>query len=604
MKTMFKHKLMVALAVAATLFASYSCEDNDESYPPLANAEVTSLEFMQNDPQLTSFLEVVDKCGCLDSLLNQSRVYTIWAPVNEAVDKDALIERIENGEREAVFQEFVKYHISNFLHPANGTLEDDNNLLMLNGKYALFAGNINDGYTFGGNEIIQTNIRTKNGIVHKIAAKLEYKPSIWEALKSVKSIDSFWDFCHSFTVKEIDHGNSIPGPIVNQQQTYLDTAYYETNEILNFSNLGPIDNEDSIYIVYAPTAEVWNKVTAEAENYYRFYTDEFDEEQKYEADSLAKVRGAKDYLRYMTFSMTEQDFADGVIDFANLPDSLVSFHRQEPRKKFASVDLVSTYEPIETSNGQLRILDYMPFKPTDLWHDTIRIEAESAGNVRKDEYDDFVQRGTFATVRVNEKEMNPLYEKTKISGNNYLLASADGGVLPTRTYFVKNILSAKYKIALIAVPEDILEKGDGTKNKNQSAISVLVTQRGETLCEFPDPSVAVNLQGGAGKAFLPDDVIRPEKAAVDTIFLCDAETGEPHVFDFKYCESYAGFSTWDYKDRDYTTEITISTVKLAKKQGKNYRQETAVDNSFRIDAVLIIPVEDENDTETDTETEQ
>lgn len=29
MKTMFKHKILVALAVVATLFASYSCEDKD-----------------------------------------------------------------------------------------------------------------------------------------------------------------------------------------------------------------------------------------------------------------------------------------------------------------------------------------------------------------------------------------------------------------------------------------------------------------------------------------------------------------------------------------------------------------------------------------------
>lgn len=146
----------------------------------------------------------------------------------------------------------------------------------------------------------------------------------------------------------------------------------ESNEILNFGNLGPIDNEDSTYIVYVPTTEVWNEITAEAATYFHYNTEEFTEEQKIEADSLTQVRGAKEYLRYLTYSMTEQEFADKVIDFENLPDSLIAMYRENPRKKVATADL-TPIEILETSNGQLRVLDHMPFKPTDLWHDTIRL---------------------------------------------------------------------------------------------------------------------------------------------------------------------------------------------------------------------------------------
>lgn len=594
MKTMFKHKLIVAIAAAAAIFATYSCDKEDAFiFPEPENSELTSLVVMQKDPDFADFLEVVDMCGegCLDSLFNQSRVYTIWAPVNEAVDKEALVARINNGERETVFQEFVKYHISNFLHPANGTLEKDNNLLMLNGKYVLFTGDKSNGYTFGGKEIVESNIRTKNGIVHKIAATADYKPSVWEALKSVPGIKSFWDFCKSFTVKDIDHGASIPGPIVDQQQTYLDTVYVESNEILNFGNLGPIDNEDSIYIVYVPTAEVWDRITADAPRYFRYNTEEFTDEQKFEADSLTQVRGAKEYLRYLTYSMTEQKFADKVIDFNNLPDSLVAMYRETPRKKVATTDLVPI-EILETSNGQLRILDNMPFKPTDLWHDTIRLETEMDYFVRKDEAGDVVQRGTFTAVRVDEKEQNPTYEG-KISGNSYILGMGSGSILPTRTYFARDVLSAKYKIAIIAVPEDILEKGDGITNPNQSALTVSVSQSGSVMAEFPDPSLKVKLSGGA-EGYMDTDVIRPDKAAIDTIFLSNSETGEPYVFDFEYCEKFNGFSTKAFNDQDYTVEIKISAARLAgKKVGSSYLPSTAVDNNFRIDAVLLIPVEDE-----------
>lgn len=594
MKTMFKHKILVALAAVATLFASYSCEDNDVYvFPEPSDSELTLLSVMQRDPDYANFLEVVDKCGCLDSLLNQPRVYTVWAPINSAVDKDALIEQIENGERETVFQQFVKYHISNFRHPANGTLEN-NSLLMLNGKYVAFVGDAENGYTYGGREVVETNIHAKNGIIHKISTAVEYKPSVWEMLKSVNIISSFWDFCESFTIKDIDHNNSIPGPIVNQKPTYLDTLYVESNEILNFGNLGPIDNEDSTYIVYVPTTEVWNEITAEAANYFRFNTEEFTEEQKIEADSLTQVRGAKEYLRYLTYSMTEQEFADKVIDFDNLPDSLIAMYRDNPRKKVATADLVYN-EVYETSNGQLRVLDKMPFKPTDLWHDTIRIEADKVNNVRQDESEAYVQRGTFTSVPVDEREQNEIYEG-EVSADSYLLAQADGSILPSRTFFARDVLSAKYKIAVIAIPEDILTKGDGVTNKNQSALMFTVSQSGSVMAEFPDPSLKVALRNG-GEGYMPADAIRPDKAAIDTIFLCDAETGEPHIFDFQYCEKFNGFTTKSFENKHYTVEVTVSGAKLAgTKMGNSYLQSTAVDNNFRIDAILLIPVEDEEES--------
>ncbi|MBR3612857.1 MAG: fasciclin domain-containing protein [Bacteroidaceae bacterium] len=591
---MFKHKILVALAAVATLFASYSCEDNDVYvFPEPSDSELTLLSVMQRDPDYANFLEVVDKCGCLDSLLNQPRVYTVWAPINSAVDKDALIEQIENGERETVFQQFVKYHISNFRHPANGTLEN-NSLLMLNGKYVAFVGDAENGYTYGGREVVETNIHAKNGIIHKISTAVEYKPSVWEMLKSVNIISSFWDFCESFTIKDIDHYNSIPGPIVNQKPTYLDTLYVESNEILNFGNLGPIDNEDSTYIVYVPTTEVWNEITAEAANYFRFNTEEFTEEQKIEADSLTQVRGAKEYLRYLTYSMTEQEFADKVIDFDNLPDSLIAMYRDNPRKKVATADLVYN-EVYETSNGQLRVLDKMPFKPTDLWHDTIRIEADKVNNVRQDESEAYVQRGTFTSVQVDEREQNEIYEG-EVSAHSYLLAQADGSILPSRTFFARDVLSAKYKIAVIAIPEDILTKGDGVTNKNQSALMFTVSQSGSVMAEFPDPSLKVALRNG-GEGYMPADAIRPDKAAIDTIFLCDAETGEPHIFDFQYCEKFNGFTTKSFENKHYTVEVTVSGAKLAgTKMGNSYLQSTAVDNNFRIDAILLIPVEDEEES--------
>lgn len=588
---MFKHKFISAMALVAALFASYSCEEKDYyTFPEPSDAELTSLEVMKKDPDFANFLSVVDMCGegCLDSLLNQERVYTIWAPVNEAVNKDSLADCIEKGYRESVFQQFVKFHIANYRHPANGELADDNKIMMINDKYVVFSGNPTDGYTFGANEVIESNIQTKNGIVHKVGAPAKYIPSIWEALKSVPAIATFWDFCHSFTERTFNEGASVKGPIVNQAQTYLDSAFNETNEMLYRGNIGPVDNEDSLYITYAPTSEVWDRITTESVNYFKFKKDGLTKAQEEEFDSIAKVRGAKDYIKYLTFSMTEQRFVNGVLDFDNLPDSLYSMNY--PRKKVASKNF-NPIERIKTSNGELRILDYMPYKPTDLWHDTIIIEAENDYLVRKSDEGVYERKGEYVSTVVQEKELNPLFKREKERDNyyNYVTASPISTTMPYVKYFARDILSAKYKIALVFIPEDI--KADTEKkDKYASSLKVTVNQNGENLYAFPGDKYAAT---GAQKGRYTKS-LSPDMAVIDTVFLKDDDTGEDFIFDFKTCENFSGISTKTFEEKDYTFEITVETVPLARKVGSLYLANNNYNQKFRLDKILIVPVEEDD----------
>ena len=599
MKNMFKHKLVAASALAVALFASYSCKEDDQFiFPEPADTELSTLEVMRKDPDFASFLEVADKCGegTLDSLLNQSRVYTVWAPVNEAVKKDSLIQCIEEGKREAVFQQFVKYHIANNRHAANGEIEADNKLLMVNDKYVSFYGNTDDGYIFGNSNIIESNILTKNGLVHKISNVTKYDPSIWEALATINSVASFWDFCKSFTKKEIDKANSIPGPIVNQQQTYLDTAYYESNELLYLSNLGPVDNEDSILITFVPTSEVWDKLVAESPSFFRFNMEDWTDMQKIEADSISQVRGAKDYLRYLTYSMTEQEFVGGEIDLENLPDSLIAMHRDYPdRKKFALADF-NAVETIKMSNGEIRVIDNMPFTPYDLWYDTISVEGENDGMVRrvgKDKDEMVMQSGSFTTRVIDDKKRNPAYDD-ELSNDRFVVAKEESAsLLPYRTYFFKNVLSAKYKIAIVTVPENItsdediisITSADKDPSKlKSSALRITVNYGGQQI--YANPQNQTVVQGK--KAFL--NTIRPKALAVDTIYLVNTTTKEPYIFDFEYCEDYSGITTRQFEDEDYTVEVKIESVQPAKSRTQLDQQFA---KNFQLDQILLIPVRED-----------
>ena len=195
MNKIFKHKFLAGAMLLASMFAGTSCEDNVgiKVTPETPFADKTLYEVIMNDPELSDFVDVLNACGpqVADSLFNQSRVYTLWAPVNSALSvvqasgltvKDSIIaetipDSTGNSNRDAVFNTFVKAHIANHLVAANGTLESNNNVLLLNNKIAAFVGDYKEGYTFSGVELTEKNIRVKNGILHKLAAPSEYKYS-------------------------------------------------------------------------------------------------------------------------------------------------------------------------------------------------------------------------------------------------------------------------------------------------------------------------------------------------------------------------------------------------------------------------------------------
>ena len=93
MKRTFKHKILTGIAMTAALFLSSACNDEwDNHYKDKGvNSNQTLLEVIKSDAELSEFYSIVQACGVSDSLLNASRVYTVWAPVNGAVNADSLL---------------------------------------------------------------------------------------------------------------------------------------------------------------------------------------------------------------------------------------------------------------------------------------------------------------------------------------------------------------------------------------------------------------------------------------------------------------------------------------------------------------------------------
>ena len=574
MNKVFRHKILAGAMLFGFMLAGTSCRDKEEGIkvtPETPFADKTLYKVVVDDPDLTDFVEVINACGahCADSLFNQSRVYTVWAPVNGTFNKDSIIaetvaDSTRNSNRDLVFRSFVEAHIANHLVAANGTLDEDNTVLLLNGKNAIFAGDYKNGYTFSGVSLDpnNTNIRVKNGLLHKIKSPSEYRYSIWEYLKIAEGVDSVSKYLYSYNVTEFNESLSIPGPIVNGEQTFIDSVSTTSNVWLDaWRGVGNINNEDSTYIVYVPTNELWEKMIKHAESHYNydFSFANLTEAKKIERDSLRRYNARLNNLKYMTYSVNEQKHVAS-------SDSMMPAYRGGKRALFAKADLEKNviFEK-ELSNGVFKIVDAMPYKQTDLWHDTIFLEGENQAMWNYTEQPAEVEVLTAYKSQLNKDSM---LLGAEVSGGAYFSYTKDAA--NTAKFKIPKVLSAKYHVAIVFVPKNITNELIDKEKMYPTKMTISVKQN-------PGKGSAIKLYEATRTKALYTDPFK-----MDTLFL--TTNGEKAVIQPKYCEFYDGSTAKDY---NVTLDITsILPTNDEKNKGINY------DPVIRIDKILFIPVLD------------
>lgn len=546
--------------MTATLFMGTSCVDSEglKVTEQVPYADKTLYEVLVADKELSDFVDVVNSCGahCADSLFNTSRVYTLWAPVNGTFNKDSLIDEVKAGNREIVFQSFVKAHISNHLRAANGTLDSKNKVLLLNEKIATFMGDYKSGYTFAGQPLDVCNIRVWNGILHKLAAPAEYKYNIMEYLKIAENADSVSKFIYSFNRTEFSAGSSIMGPIVDGLQTYLDSVFVTNNAILtNWNGVGLLNIEDSTYTVYVPSNEVWSEFVEKSIEYFNYNLESNRplSVSAYERDSLRNYYARINALRYMTFSDNEQVYVDS-------PDSILpvwqsGYDREEISKAQIENAVIPGSEK-ELSNGTFKLLGKCPFTFRELFHDTIKVEGENETMRYKSE--NAVEYTHSASK--NQINKDSIFAGVKISNNTYFEAASPSNKSVIVYFKLPNALSAKYKLAIVTVPKNITNSDIAEKDLKPTRYTMTVSMQ------------------GAGELY-KSGYLESQKDRVDTLFLQD-KNGEHIVLDIPYCEYYN-----TYNHEDYNLTLKLETGGLVNKY----------DLAIRIDEIMLIPVEDETE---------
>lgn len=593
MKITFKHKILTGIAMVAALFLCSACNDEwDDHYKDKGiNSNQTLLDVIKSDAELSDFYEVAQACGICDSLLNASRVYTMWVPVNDAVNKDSLLQEISEGNRDEVLVRFIEAHMSDFMHAANG-VKEVNPVLLLNKKVVNFAGDGSE-YTFNNIPLIMdgfnSNQRVRNGILHKLSKSVEYKMNVWEYLATDERIDSLSNFLYSFNVRKFNQYASIQGPTVNGSITYLDSVFdtsnmwFSTYGSREAAGFGDISNEDSLYTMFAITNDVWNEMVPKVTAYYNFFRDTTN---AYIYDSIQHVSARKALVNYLVFSDKEQKFVEN-------PGEMIANYRYyatnfttatgEVRRTFPRAELMAgVIDSAEMSNGKVYVTNEFSYSPLDLWLDTIKIEGETFGDWLK--YNSLSTNVSTASVTTATRHDSI---SGKISNNLYMSVAPIGDVFAKVTYVVPNTLSAgKYKIGVVMVPPAITDKNADYLASKPTKMRVQIETR--------------NADGKVVEVYNTDDGrkknngLQNDPTRVDTVYLYDLEfddecKGDPAL------RRPTTFS-FDFSEYGLTADQTKTTITFTNdcKRVKEYNEWQA---NLLIDCILLIPVTDEEENE-------
>ncbi|MBO7230502.1 MAG: fasciclin domain-containing protein [Bacteroidaceae bacterium] len=578
MNTVLKNRILLGASLVAMMFSSASCVDDTglKVTSEMPNADKTIYEIIKNDSELTNFVEILDSCDRLDgesvadSLFNKSRVYTLWAPTNNALDekmKDSIINEIKNGEgRDEVMRTFVESHIANNLHPAKGRYEEREFVLMLNGKRIDFKGSYepieglpyDNSYEFGGVYLKSVNNRAWNGMIHKLDKISKYKFNVFEALApngakvlfgGDEGIDSVSQFLMSYNKTEFSSGLSTLGPIVNGEQTYLDSVFVTSNILLNtYNGVGNIDSEDSVYTFYLPTNKVWRDFLSKYESHYNYYGATTYKPQgmdeKY-LDSIKYVNPRLNMIKYLSFSNLENEKyvpADSIM--------VANTDRYNKRLRLSREYLESCVAGEysgELSNGYIKTIKEIPYTIFELWHDTIKVQGENDGLRYSVSAEDMYPKTV--TKEMIRKDHNDFGKE--LAGSTYYELKSNGRPV-NAAYKLPNVKSATYDVALVTVPNNLEE--DVVLPTAKTNVSLTVRQFVKELKLLSSGTYELNVE------------------KIDTLYLRGVR--------FPICENYGSYSA-----EHSGTDIQLSTA-LAN------QDETDADLSLRIDEILLIPVED------------
>ncbi|MDR2621505.1 MAG: fasciclin domain-containing protein [Dysgonamonadaceae bacterium] len=326
-----------------------ACDDTFDTHygeEPGVAPEFTLWQLIEQDDNLSLFAEMLRKTG-YDVFLSSSQSFTVWAPVNEALQG---LDMTDEGK----LKNIVLTHIARFKYTAGAQTETV--ALTMNAKRIRFAGS--DGqYTMNNARVASPNRLANNGILHTMNEQIPFVKNLWEYLTE-PDMDSIREYFNTFNLKVFVPGASKVVDYVDGMAVY-DSIFVETNEMFyqSMNGIGYLNHEDSVYTMILPTNAAWTKAYNERKPYYE----------------TSAVGGDSIQHRNTQYAIIQDLVFRGRIEAPGQLDSIVS---TRSNVFYNPAHLFPATQPVTASNGLVYVTDELKHEYWESWQHFLQVEAE------------------------------------------------------------------------------------------------------------------------------------------------------------------------------------------------------------------------------------
>lgn len=460
-------------------------------------------ETINGNQDLQSFSTLLSQYG-YDKSLSTDQRFTVWAPKG-AVNTTLLTGTAMSTDE--IQEQILENHIARSSFSVSSLTNDT--IKVLNGKIMPFV--VTDGVAmFNGVPAVTTNVKCSNGILHIIENQAQFNHNVWTYLRQDNDLQSLADYLYSFNRKVFDPDASTVGGVVGGEKYYSDSVFVTSNDL--WSDIGNLSDESKGFIFLAPCNSTWEQKVEEVSAFYH-----------YPSNDDSSVKGL-DYAR--------KNIVQNLVFDTKGNMSMPSYFSQN----------VSEY--VSCSNGEIRKTQDLALDPYETIAQPIVIEAE--------------QESMYQTVKNNcaddDLAVTMKAADVTMSGNAFLPLTTSSAILkPSVTYALPNVLSCKYDIGVVLVPQNMTAYGySSTIDQKKSRLNF----------ELKD--------GNSGKSESFNQLVY-DGTKVDTLWIT-----KDHVFD--YCDYYP-----DGIDKS-TSKVTLKITNDAR------RSETSeFTRNIYIDCIVLKP---------------
>ncbi|WP_299669140.1 fasciclin domain-containing protein [uncultured Polaribacter sp.] len=408
-KNKYIYNLSFFVAVLTILVTIIGCKDDawENHYKELdSSLENNLLSVLSEGAEYTVFVDLLEQTG-YDALLETPQAYTVWAPNNTAlaqVSTDIL-------NAPDLLSEFIGNHISRFSY--NTSFAENSVLVkMLNNKSIQFS-NSSGSVTFGDVNVVEKDILTANGILHKIDDVLTVRPNVFDYLNdNALRFPILLDFLTQFNETVFDEVNSVKIGTNTLGQPVYDSIFNSSNSYFNI--IGNLSSEEERYTFIGLTDAVYENIF---DDLYDYYQHPVADSTKYYTDSAI--------FSNLNFPIVNLEDLDGSAITTTTGNNVI-------------INSGNVIENYALSNGNLFVVDQLDYDPKNIIYKKIRYEVENSSRREIGSLSDFTIQKKY-DINASGDFTNTVSLTKNPNANN------------SNNYFeiaFSNVLSANYNIDL------------------------------------------------------------------------------------------------------------------------------------------------------------